>query len=71
MAAIVGHGERRRRAKPVPVQSNFVDPDEFLRLLLSRQVLVRSDPSKGNIRGLLDPITGRQFLIEQERLFQR
>jgi hypothetical protein len=53
------------------LNSTFVEPDEFLRLLLSRQALVRSDRSEGNIRGLLDPITGRRFVIEQERLLQR
>jgi hypothetical protein len=70
MAAISGSGELRR-AKQTCVHANFVEPDEFLRLLLSRRVLVRSDRSKGNIRGLLEPTTGQHFLIEDVRLLHR
>ena len=70
MAAIRGYGDRRRTMRE-RLNSTFVEPDEFLRLLLSRRVLVRSDRQEGNIRGLLDPITGRRFVIERERLLQR
>jgi hypothetical protein len=70
MAAISRSGELRR-AKPTCLHANFVEPDEFLRLLLSRRVLVRSDRSEGNIRGLLEPTTGQHFLIEHVRLLHR
>ena len=63
--AIEGH---RDDSKPLPrpcIQSNFVQPDEFLKLLLSRRVLIRSDATDGSVRGLLDPNTGRRFIVEQ------
>ena len=70
MVAIRGYNERRRATREC-LHSTFVEADEFVRLLLSRRELVRSDDSDGNVRGLLDLKTGRRFLIVQEKLFLR
>ena len=61
----------RRRGKLNRRDATFVQPGEFLRLLLSRQEMVRSDDSGGKIRGLLDRQTGRRYLIEQEKLLRQ
>jgi hypothetical protein len=50
--------------------SQYVPPEEFLRLLLSRRRLVRADGADGQVRGLLDPQTGTRFLIERGALAQ-
>ena len=47
----------------------FVEPAEFCRLLVSNRSLVRSDDSRAELRGLLDPATGEWFLTEEEKLF--
>ena len=56
------------RANP---RFTFVARDEFCKLLLSSQRLVRSDEPRSQVRGLLDLDTGKRFLIEQENLFGR
>lgn len=50
--------------------SRFVQPDEFLSLLLGRRKLVRSDSKDWTVRGLLDVQTGKRYLIEEEALWQ-
>jgi hypothetical protein len=50
--------------------SSLVQPNEFLRLLLGRRKLVRSDSMGGTVRGLLDVQTGKRYLIEEEALWQ-
>ncbi len=47
----------------------FVEPDEFCDLLVSRHPFLRADESAASARGLLDPNTGLQILVEDERLF--
>jgi hypothetical protein len=49
--------------------ATFVQRDEFCKLLLSFRKVVRSDGPA--VRGLLDVQTGKRFLIEQEKLFER
>ena len=46
----------------------FVEPEEFVRLALSRDVLVRSDDPLRGVRGLYDPATGITFMVEQDRV---
>jgi hypothetical protein len=46
----------------------FVGPDEFCRLLLSRRNLVRLHQPQPGMRGLLDPDTGKTFVIQEEIL---
>lgn len=46
----------------------WVTPDEWRDLLISRSPLVRADVSKAGVLGLLDPTSGRRFVIEQERI---
>ena len=46
----------------------FVDSEEFCRLLLGFKRLIRADESSVEVRGLLDLDTGTRFLIEQEKL---
>ena len=50
--------------------SRFVQPDEFLNLLLGRRKIVRSDSNDWRVRGLLDVQTGERYLIEEEALWQ-
>ena len=50
--------------------SRFVQPDEFLNLLLGRRKIVRSDSNDCKVRGLLDVQTGERYLIEEEMLCQ-
>ncbi len=50
-------------------ECEFVDRNEYCRLLVSRQQFVRVDYAAANVRGLMDRATGRRFLIEEERLF--
>lgn len=46
----------------------FVEPEEFVRLAVSRDVLVRSDDPIQGVRGLYDPVTGITFVVEQDRV---
>lgn len=50
------------------LDSKFVQPSEFLKLLLSRRELIRSDDFGNDVRGLLDVRTGQRFLVRQEKL---
>jgi hypothetical protein len=49
---------------------SFVQPNEFLSLMLGRRKMVRSDSLGGTVRGLLDVRTGKRYLIEEEALWQ-
>jgi hypothetical protein len=51
--------------------ATFVRRDEFCRLLLSWNKLVRADEPEVNVCGLLDLTTGTRFLIDREELFER
>jgi hypothetical protein len=61
----------RRRALRECSESNFVQRDEFCKLLVSFRKMVRSDEPALNVRGPLDLKTGTRFLIEDENLFGR
>jgi hypothetical protein len=60
-----------RRTADARHNFTFVEPHEFLKLLLSRREMTRSDECDGKVRGLLDVQTGRRFLIRQDKLVQR
>ena len=62
--------EQRLQAVRLDDLHVFVDRDEFYRLLTSRRHLIPADDPAANLRGVLEPETGRRFLIEQERLFR-
>lgn len=47
----------------------FVEPARFQRLLVSRHRLDRADEPDARAFGLVDPVTGQRFLVEEERLF--
>lgn len=51
-----------------PPRYEFVEPEEFVRLALSRDVLIRSDDPVHGVRGLYDPATGITFVVEQDRV---
>jgi hypothetical protein len=51
--------------------SRHVDRDEFCMLLTCRRKLIRANDRRAGVWGLLDPLTGERFLIEEERLFTR
>ena len=61
----VEHERCRLRSLP---SHQFVDREEFCRLLVSRRGLERLDDPRARARGLLDRSTGVRFLIESERL---
>jgi hypothetical protein len=67
MAEFARHQVRRRGMNLRP-NSTFVEPHEFLKLLLSRRELIRADDFDGKVRGLLDVETGRRYLIKREKL---
>lgn len=46
----------------------YVEPQEFLRLVVSREFLLRSDDPVHGVRGLHDPATGVTFVVEQDRI---
>jgi hypothetical protein len=51
------------------IEYQHVDPQRFVELALSTRKLLRDDRSSVGLRGLLDPETGRRFVIEEEKLF--
>ena len=61
--------ERRRRDLRSRPGCKFVDAEEFVRLAVSSQSLVRADDPHAGLRGLLDTKTGTRFLAEEEKLF--
>ena len=48
----------------------FVERNEFVGLVLSNKKMERSDVSNAGLYGLFDPVSGKQFLIEDEKLFE-
>ena len=62
------HDDNQRPMDSKCIQSKFVEPSEFLSLMLSRRVLVRSDDMGTGTRGLLDPETGSRFIVEYKDL---
>ena len=50
--------------------TEFLEPAEFCRLLLSRKRLVRVDSTGGDVRILLDRSTGKRYQIDERRLDQ-
>ena len=57
----------RARVKARP-GSRDLNPDEFLRLLLSRRALVRVVEPGARLHGLFDRASGETYWIEAERL---
>jgi hypothetical protein len=60
--------KRRGRAQ---TESTLVQPDEFLRLLLSRQQIDRSDGRDRTVRCLTDRQTGQRYLVNEVALLRR
>ena len=60
----------QRRALRQFTRSEFVQRDEFYRLLLSCRKMVRSDEPAVDLLGLFDLETGTRFLIERRKLLQ-
>lgn len=52
----------------VPGDSMFLSSRQFVSLAISRRKLLRSDESGATVRGLLDPETGKRYLIEAKEL---
>ena len=50
--------------------TEFLEPAEFCRLLLSRKRLVRVDSTGGQVRILLDRSTGKRYQIDGGQLDQ-
>ena len=46
----------------------FVEPNDFYGLLVARRRLLRANDQAAHVHGVLDPETGRRYLIERERL---
>ena len=59
----------RRRALKSQPGCVFVHPDEFQVLAVSTRKFYRSDDPVAEVRGLLDPATGKRYFTEEERLF--
>lgn len=62
------HGASEGRIADGPAARQFVDPEEFILQIMSRRQLMRCDDSGDDVRGLLDPATGRRIFIETDRL---
>ena len=65
---LIGTLSERRRTLRESTKLDFVQRDEFCKLLLSSKKLVRADEPRASVRGLLDVETGKRYLIEQENL---
>lgn len=61
------HSENRDSVRNRP-DIQFVEPEEFLRLAVSREHLIRSDDPASGVRGLHDPVTGVTLVVEEERI---
>ena len=48
----------------------FVDREEYCRLAISNQTLVRWDDAASSTRGLFDPATGIRYAIAEGTLFK-
>ena len=48
--------------------SQFVLPQVYLELATSTKKLERSDDAAASLRGLLDPETGKRYLVEENML---
>ncbi len=47
----------------------FVEPNEFCELAVSHRLLLRCDDGNAALRGLHDPLTGKTYFAEEEKLF--
>jgi len=59
---------RTRRTICEFIRSQFVDSDEFYKLLLSNRKMVRCDEPSGQVRGIVDLETKTRFLIRSDDL---
>jgi hypothetical protein len=53
------------------VRTEFVERDEFLKLLLSSRKMVRIGYPSKNVRGVVDLATKTRYLIEADKLSRR
>jgi len=63
----VGTGTARARLR-ARADQEFLEPEEFTALLLSRRELERVEDASARLYGLFDRRTGETFWIEAERL---
>jgi hypothetical protein len=47
----------------------FLDRHAYCEMAISNRNLVRADQPEAGLRGVMEPATGRCFLIEDEKLF--
>ena len=75
MTTMVSGTGKRDESKPIRMTSSEclnVDAQQFLRLSVSRtQRLVRCDDVVAGLRGLLDPETGKRFVVRAVDLERR
>lgn len=70
--------ESPSRPKPQPslprqaasTDCRIIDREEYCRLAISNQSLVRSDDAANSTRGLFDPVTGIRYAIAEGNLFK-
>jgi hypothetical protein len=69
--SVSGRPQERRRDPRAHPDATSIQPADFLRLLLSRRMLVRLDYHDGNVHGLQDLETGEKFLVKRMQLLRR
>ena len=47
----------------------FVNRQQYCKLLVANRVLNRCDVPSARVRGIYDPALGRRYFIEEERVF--
>lgn len=52
------------------VDCRMIDREEYCRMAISNQTLVRWDDAANSMRGLFDPHTGIRYAIAEGNLFQ-
>lgn len=68
-AGMTAHEQAQRSRLRTSANCRFVEADEFLSLAISVKSFLRADDETARLRGLIDPLTGEQILIEEEKLF--
>ena len=63
-----GDRDAQRRVLSLLPNTRFIAPEEYTRLLVSRQRFERADDLRAGVRGLRDRVTGDLFLVEEEAL---
>ncbi len=52
------------------METRFVEADVYCRLVTSRRCLVRMDDHARGLRGVFDPNTCVQYVVEERKLFR-